>query len=42
MSSHRKSKTEQLKMFEELKAKSQKTMNDNQEIKRDIEKIKLS
>jgi hypothetical protein len=39
MSSHRKGKTEQSKMFEELKEKSQETMKDNQEIKQNVEKI---
>lgn len=39
MSSHRKGKTEQSKMFEELKEKSKETMQDNQEIKRNVEKI---
>ena len=39
MSSHRKGKTEQSKMFEELKEKSHETMKDNQEIKQNVEKI---
>jgi len=39
MSSHRKSKTEHSKMFEELKQKNQETINDNQVIKENVEKI---
>lgn len=39
MSSHRKSKTEQSKMYEELKEKSEETMQNNQEIKQNVEKI---
>ena len=39
MSSHRKGKTEQSEMFEELKAKSQEAVDDNQKIKENVEKI---
>jgi hypothetical protein len=39
MSSHRKSKSDQSKWYEELKEKSQETMKDNQEIKKNVEKI---
>ena len=39
MSSHRKGKTEQSKMYEELKEKSEEAMENNQEIKKSVEKI---
>jgi hypothetical protein len=39
MSSHRKGKTEQSEMFEELKVKSQEAVNENQKIKENVEKI---
>ncbi len=39
MSSHRKSKTEHSKMFEELKETNQETIKDNQVIKQNVEKI---
>ena len=39
MSSHRKSKNDQSKLYVELKEKTQETMQDNQEIKRNVEKI---
>ena len=39
MSSHRKSKTEHSKMYEELKEKNQDAINENQVIKENVEKI---
>ena len=39
MSSHRKSKNDQTKLYIELKEKTQETMNDNQVIKQNVEKI---
>jgi len=39
VSSHRKGKTEQSKMYELLKEKSEETTQDNQEIKQNVEKI---
>lgn len=39
VSSHRKGKTEQSKMYESLKEKSEKTIQSNQEIKENVEKI---
>ena len=39
MSSHRKSKNDQSKLYNELKEKTQETMNDNQDIKLNVEKI---
>jgi hypothetical protein len=39
MSSHRKGKNEQSKQFIELKQQNQETMQDNQQIKRNVEKI---
>jgi hypothetical protein len=39
MSSHRKGKNEQSKLYTELKQQNQETIQDNQEIKRNVEKI---
>lgn len=39
MSSHRKSKNDQTKLYSELKEKTERTINDNQEIKQNVEKI---